>query len=183
MRIREYNASLDKRAESLVYYTEKQNSDMETKKNTRLLSLDTLRGFDMLFIMGFAPLVVALNALHPTAVGDVIAGHMRHVPWDGFTQHDMIFPLFLFIAGISFPFSLAKQRGSGSSDKHIYLRVFRRGVTLVLLGFLYNGFLQLNFPDVRLASVLGRIGLAWMFGAFIYMSLKKSVQYLSLIHI
>ena len=150
---------------------------METKKNTRLLSLDTLRGFDMLFIMGFAPLVVALNALHPTAVGDVIAGHMRHVPWDGFTQHDMIFPLFLFIAGISFPFSLAKQRGSGSSDKHIYLRVLRRGVTLVLLGFLYNGFLQLNFPDVRLASVLGRIGLAWMFGAFIYMSLKKSVQY------
>ena len=131
MRIREYNASLDKRAELLVYYTEKQNSDMETKKetkkNTRLLSLDTLRGFDMLFIMGFAPLVVALNALHPTAVGDVIAGHMRHVPWDGFTQHDMIFPLFLFIAGISFPFSLAKQRGSGSSDKHIYLRVFRRG--------------------------------------------------------
>ena len=68
---------------------------METKKNTRLLSLDTLRGFDMLFIMGFAPLVVALNALHPTAVGDVIAGHMRHVPWDGFTQHDMIFPPFL----------------------------------------------------------------------------------------
>ena len=80
----------------------------ETKKNTRLLSLDTLRGFDMLFIMGFAPLVIALNALHPTAVGDVIAGHMRHVPWDGFTQHDMIFPLFLFVAGISFPFSLAK---------------------------------------------------------------------------
>ena len=67
----------------------------ETKKNTRLLSLDTLRGFDMLFIMGFAPLVVALNALHPTAVGDVIAGHMRHVPWDGFTQHDMIFPVFI----------------------------------------------------------------------------------------
>ena len=30
---------------------------------------------------------------------------------------------------------------------------------------------------MRLASVLGRIGLAWMFGAFIYMSLKKSVQY------
>ena len=77
---------------------------METKKNTRLLSLDTLRGFDMLFIMGFAPLVVALNALHPTAVGDVIAGHMRHVPWDGFTQHDMIFPLF-------FPVFIGQAKG------------------------------------------------------------------------
>lgn len=149
---------------------------METKKNTRLLSLDTLWG-SICFLLWVRPVGSRLECLAPTAVGDVIAGHMRHVPWDGFTQHDMIFPLFLFIAGISFPFSLAKQRGSGSSDKHIYLRVLRRGVTLVLLGFLYNGFLQLNFPDVRLASVLGRIGLAWMFGAFIYMSLKKSVQY------
>ena len=47
---------------------------MEKKRDGRLLSLDTLRGFDMLFIMGFAPLVVALNECFPTAVGDVVAG-------------------------------------------------------------------------------------------------------------
>ena len=81
----------------------------ETKKNTRLLSLDTLRGFDMLFIMGFAPLVVALNALHPTAVGDVIAGHMRHVPWDGFTQYDI--PLVLVYRRYIFPVFIGQAKG------------------------------------------------------------------------
>ena len=111
MRIREYNASLDKRAELLVYYTEKQNSDMETKKetkkNTRLLSLDTLRGFDMLFIMGFAPLVVALNALHPTAVGDVIAARPvgRVYP----TRYDI--PLVLVYRRYIFPVFIGQAKG------------------------------------------------------------------------
>ncbi len=150
---------------------------MEIKRDGRLLSLDTLRGFDMLFIMGFAPLVVALNKWCPTAVGDVVAGHMSHVVWNGFTQHDMIFPLFLFIAGISFPFSLAKQRSKGIVPRKIKLRILRRGVTLVVLGMVYNGLFDLNFPEVRVASVLGRIGVAWMLGAYIYMYLKRSVQY------
>ena len=150
---------------------------MEKKRDGRLLSLYTLRGFDMLFIMGFAPLVVALNECFPTAVGDVVAGHMSHVEWNGFTQHDMIFPLFLFIAGVSFPFSLAKQRSKGATPREIGLRVLRRGITLVALGMVYNGIFDLNFPEVRVASVLGRIGVAWMFGTFIYMYLKKAVQY------
>lgn len=150
---------------------------MEEKRDGRLLSLDTLRGFDMLFIMGFAPLVIALNECFPTAVGDVVAGHMSHVEWNGFTQHDMIFPLFLFIAGVSFPFSLAKQRSKGAAPQEIGLRVLRRGITLVALGMVYNGIFDLNFPEVRVASVLGRIGVAWMFGTFIYMYLKKAVQY------
>ena len=150
---------------------------METKREERLLSLDTLRGFDMLFIMGFAPLVVALNRCYPTAVGDWLAGQMSHTAWHGFTQHDLIFPLFLFIAGISFPFSLAKQRSRGVPDRRIGLRVLRRGVTLVVLGMVYNGLLQFDFADLRVASVLGRIGVAWMVGAWIYMRLPKRLQY------
>ena len=112
---------------------------MDTKREERLLSLDTLRGFDMLFIMGFASWVVALNRCCPTEVGEWLAGQMSHTVWDGFTQHDLIFPLFLFIAGISFPFSLAKQRSRGMPDRRIGLRVLRRGVTLVVLGLVYNG--------------------------------------------
>lgn len=151
---------------------------MDTKREERLLSLDTLRGFDMLFIMGFAPLVVALNRCYPTEVGEWLAGQMSHTAWHGFTQHDLIFPLFLFIAGISFPFSLAKQRSRGVPDRRIGLRVLRRGVTLVVLGMVYNGLLQFDFADLRVASVLGRIGVAWMLGAWIYMRLSKRLQYL-----
>ncbi len=75
------------------------------KPSERLQSLDALRGFDMLFIMGFASLVVAVCGLWPNAVTDSIASQMGHASWDGFTHHDTIFPLFLFIAGVSFPFA------------------------------------------------------------------------------
>lgn len=90
------------------------------------------------------------------------------------TRYDI--PLVLVYRRYIFPVFIgqAKER----IERQTYLpEGFPPGCHLVLLGFLYNGFLQLNFPDVRLASVLGRIGLAWMLGAFIYMSLKKSVQY------
>ena len=134
----------------------------------RLLSLDTLRGFDMFFIMGFAGLVAALCRLWPGAFSDWMAAQMGHAEWDGFFHHDTIFPLFLFIAGVSFPFSLAKQRARGLSDARITAKVIRRGLTLVLLGLVYNGLFQLHFDTLRLPSVLGRIGLAWMFAALIY---------------
>ena len=88
----------------------------------------------MLFIMGFASLVVAVCGLWPNAVTDSIASQMGHASWDGFTHHDTIFPLFLFIAGVSFPFSLSKQRSLGLSTGTIYAKIVRRALTLVLLG-------------------------------------------------
>ena len=134
----------------------------------RLLSLDALRGFDMLFIMGFAGLVTALCKLCPGEFSDWMTAQMGHADWNGFFHHDTIFPLFLFIAGISFPFSLAKQREKGMSERSIYLKVIRRGLTLVALGFVYSGLFKLDFATLRLPSVLGRIGLAWMFAALLF---------------
>lgn len=140
------------------------------EKPQRLQSLDALRGFDMLFIMGFASLVIALCGLWPGAFTDALAASMRHPAWDGLSHHDTIFPLFLFIAGVSFPFSLAKQRSQGSPTGRIYARIIRRGLTLVLLGAIYNGLFQLDFEHLRWASVLGRIGLAWMFAAVLFLN-------------
>lgn len=138
----------------------------------RLQSLDALRGFDMLFIMGGGSFFVGLNTLFPNAFFGAIAGQMQHVQWDGFACYDMIFPLFLFIAGISFPFSLAKQREKNITEASIYKNIIRRGITLVLLGVLYGGILTVGFANARYASVLGRIGLAWMFAALIFMNTR-----------
>ena len=137
--------------------------------NERLLSLDALRGFDMLFIMGFAALVASLCTLWPNAFTDALALQMGHASWNGLTHHDTIFPLFLFIAGVSFPFSLAKQRAARLGEGSILRRVIRRGLTLVVLGMVYNGLFRFDFASLRVASVLGRIGLAWMFAALLYM--------------
>ena len=139
-------------------------------KNQRLMSLDTLRGFDMFFIMGLSGLIVSLCALWPNAFTAEIAQQMGHVKWNGLQHHDTIFPLFLFLAGVSFPFSLAKQRENGATTGKIYAKIFRRAAMLIFLGMVYNGLFQLDFANLRVASVLARIGLAWMGAALLFVN-------------
>ncbi len=139
----------------------------------RLLSLDTLRGFDMLFIMGLSSFIAAVCALFPEGSECTLAQNMSHVSWDGFRHHDTIFPLFLFIAGISFPFSYAKQLSAGASRRKIYLKIFKRAAVLILLGLVVNGLFKFHFDKLRVASVLGRIGLAWMFAALLFINFKR----------
>ena len=68
----------------------------QNEQGKRLLSLDALRGFDMLFIMGFSGLIRAICALFPNGKDCYLAQTMTHVKWDGLYHHDTIFPLFLF---------------------------------------------------------------------------------------
>ncbi len=138
----------------------------------RLYSLDALRGFDMFWIMGGEAIFAGLASLTGWPVLKWWAGQLEHVPWNGFHFYDMIFPLFLFIAGISFPFSLAKRAASDESRLAIYRHVIFRGLILVLLGILYNNGVRFNLGHLRYGSVLGRIGLAWMFAAIIFMNTK-----------
>lgn len=140
----------------------------------RLHSLDALRGFDMFWIMGGEGIFVALATLTGWPVLEWWAEQCEHVPWHGFHFYDMIFPLFLFIAGISFPFSMAKRIANNDSRKSIYKHVISRGLILVLLGILYNNGVKFTFDTLRYGSVLGRIGLAWMFAALIFMNTKLS---------
>ncbi len=141
------------------------------EKNGRLLSLDVLRGFDMSFIMGGEVVLICLASLFPGL--EFLGEQMLHSQWDGFTFYDLIFPLFLFLAGISFPFSMAKQLSNGKSKGSISLKVVKRGLILVLLGVVYNGLLQFDFETLRYASVLGRIGVAWMLASLLYIWLKR----------
>lgn len=146
------------------------------KTGERLESIDALRGFDMFFIMGLATLITAVCALFPEGNDCWLATQMRHVKWDGFRHHDTIFPLFLFLAGVSFPFSISKQRAKEASTKQIHFKIIRRGVTLILLGWVYSGLFNLDWANLRLFSVLGRIGLAWMLAALIYINTKPATR-------
>jgi len=145
-------------------------------KPKRLYSLDALRGFDMFWIMGGEGIFTGLATLTGWPVLKWWAGQLDHVPWHGFHFYDMIFPLFLFIAGISFPFSLAKRTAMNDSRKSIYKHVIFRGLILVLLGILYNNGVRFNLGELRYGSVLGRIGLAWMFAAIIFMNTKLTFR-------
>ena len=140
-----------------------------TTPPTRLLSLDALRGFDMLWIIGGGELSVALAKATNWNWLNWWAEQQRHVRWEGFHFEDLIFPLFMFIAGVAIPYALMGKLHHGYQKGQIVNKVVRRGLILVLLGFVYNGFFDLQFssPGFRFASVLGQIGLAYLFASLI----------------
>jgi predicted acyltransferase len=142
----------------------------------RLVSLDALRGFDMFWIAGGEWLVATLAAYTSWPVFLWAHRQMEHVAWNGFHFYDMIFPLFLFIAGISMPFSLGKRQQRGDSSRSIYLHLFTRLFLLVLLGAIYNGLLRFDFEHQRYASVLARIGFGGFFAAIIFLNTKPKAQ-------
>lgn len=149
---------------------------MQNTIDNRLASLDALRGFDMMFIMGVSSLIIAICSLFPNGADCALALQMQHAEWDGFRHHDTIFPLFLFIAGISFPFSYAKMQERGVLRWKIYRKIVTRCMVLFLLGLICNGLFKLHFDSIRIFSVLGRIGFAWMFAALMYINLGSRTR-------
>lgn len=150
--------------------------DYSPYSNKRLASLDALRGFDMLFIMGFASLVIAVCKLFPNGTASWIYQQMNHVDWNGLTHHDTIFPLFIFIAGLSFPFSYSKMQEKGKKRCQIYWKIFRRALILVVFGLICNGLLKFQFADLRYWSVLARIGVSWMFAALLFINFNPAIR-------
>ena len=139
----------------------------------RLMSLDALRGFDMFLIAGAENMTRRSAEYTDWEFLKRIETEFHHPQWNGFTFFDLIFPLFMFLAGVSFTFSLNKriERGEGLWPLHVH--VFTRGCSLILLGAICNGLLSLEFDNVIYCSVLGRIGLGYMFGALLAMHIKN----------
>ncbi|MEO2047372.1 MAG: DUF5009 domain-containing protein [Pirellulales bacterium] len=86
-----------------------------------------------------------------------------------FTFYDLIFPLFLFIAGVAMPYSIGRKLEENTPKAKLVANIIRRGLTLVLLGLIYQGLFKFDFNNLRYPSVLGRIGLAWMFAGLIFL--------------
>jgi len=156
-------------------------------KPARLLSLDALRGFDMFWIMSGEHVIHALAKATNWPVLLWMSAQLHHTEWNGITFYDMIFPLFLFIAGVSMPYSFHNKMDKagvsnpmdlpGADKKKIYVSMIRRTLILLFLGVVVNGLFKFNgLENTRIASVLGRIGLAWFFAGLIYMNFNLRGQ-------
>src|SRR5579859_123522 len=163
-------------------------------KTPRLYSLDALRGFDMFWIMSGEQIVHALAKTTGWPLFTILSGQLHHTVWNGFTFYDMIFPLFLFIAGAALPFSLDKtiqQAGvpaahtlPAAQKRKLVGRMLRRTLILILLGCIVNGALRFNgLENTRFPSVLGRIGIAWFLAGLIYLGggLRWQIGWFSLL--
>ncbi|MBN09493.1 MAG: DUF5009 domain-containing protein [Flavobacteriaceae bacterium] len=143
----------------------------------RLYSLDALRGFDMFWIIGAERIFHTYSEIKPTSFWVGLSNQFIHPTWHGFSFYDLIFPLFLFLAGVATPYSIGKQMEMGRDKMDLLIRIIKRGLILVLLGVVYNNGLELKpIDEIRFGSVLGRIGLAYMFANIIYLFFNQKKQ-------
>ena len=137
----------------------------------RLLALDALRGFDMMWILGADAIAAALAKIGGGAPVRLLAAQMEHVPWAGFHFYDLIFPLFVFMAGAAIPFSLDRMVAHGGAGR-AFRRVAWRTGWLYALGLLYYGGFATPLTELRLLGVLQRLALCYGAAGGLYLCLR-----------
>jgi predicted acyltransferase len=138
----------------------------------RLVSLDALRGFDMFWILGMEELAAAVGKATDAPWAQVVASQLSHVPWDGFHFLDLIFPLFVFIAGVSSVFSLEKSlavRGRAATFRKLLVRA----LVLYALGLWCYGGISKGVEEIRWLGVLQRIAIAGFAAGSAYLFLGR----------
>lgn len=135
-------------------------------KPGRVLSLDIFRGLTVAFM------IMVNNQRFPAFPA------LKHMPWDGCTPTDLVFPFFLFIVGVSMWFSYRKQ--NHELNKGTVWRLFKRGSLIFLVGLALHWFPFYDFSagqwispaNIRIMGVLQRIGIAFFVGGVFALWLK-----------
>src|SRR5512133_3936028 len=83
----------------------------DPKQSQRLMSVDALRGFDMFFIVGGSWVITGLAQALGGPV-EFFNTQFEHVRWEGIHFEDLIWPLFMFLVGVSIPLSIAKRKAA-----------------------------------------------------------------------
>ncbi|MDB6058174.1 MAG: hypothetical protein JWO95_2018 [Verrucomicrobiales bacterium] len=144
----------------------------------RLLCLDALRGFDMFWIVGGDQLIRAFHKISDIPLTRTLFDQMEHaadeqkviaskpgpVEWAGFHFYDLMFPLFVFMVGISIVYSVPRmleERGRAATIG----RIIKRSALLVFFGVVYMAW---GYGGFWLAGVLQRIGTSYLFAALLF---------------
>ena len=104
----------------------------------RLASIDLLRGLTIGFMI-----LVNNNG------GEQAFGIFKHADWNGFTPTDLVFPMFLFLVGVSIAVSTPARLQGGASRASLLAHAVRRSAILFLLGVVVNSFPFFHFDVMR----------------------------------
>jgi len=150
---------------------------LAVQTSRRIVSLDALRGFNFIWILGGDGAVLALAQMAKgkgdvvEAVGAALGAQMTHVAWEGFRFYDLIFPLFIFIMGVAIALSVPRLvEREGLAGAHF--RVLRRALILYVLGLVYYGGISGHWSDIRWLGVLQRIALCYLFGSLLFLHIR-----------
>ena len=156
-------------------YTRFLNNDtyMKLIQKERLASLDILRGADMFLLLFIGPVVKKIFGVCPGRPS-WLTGQFHHVSWEGFAMWDIIMPLFLFMSGITIPFSMARYKTGLRPDRAFYLKLLRRFCLLFALGWIVQGNL-LSF-DWKMftpySNTLQTIAVGYLITALLFVNLS-----------
>jgi predicted acyltransferase len=123
----------------------------------RLQSLDVFRGLT----------IAAMLLVNNPGSWSHVYRPLEHVPWDGWTPTDLVFPFFLFIVGITTTFSLGGLIERGASGRDLFRKVLTRSILIFALGLALQGFPEYDFGTIRVPGVLQRIALSYLVAAAI----------------
>ncbi len=149
----------------------------------RIVSIDALRGFTMLFIIGGGGFFSSFYKVWPNSFTENLAKNMDHAGWEGFYFLDLIFPLFLFLVGLILPIVILGRLERGESPRRMYRHILKRTLVLIFLGLVNYGLLRCDWATMRWSSVLGRIGICYFIASLLLIHTNWRTQALVVIAI
>jgi predicted acyltransferase len=151
---------------------------MKSSISQRLESLDVLRGFDLLLLVGLESVMHHLSEAINTASFHSFMWCFSHVNWEGFSTWDLVMPLFMFMSGITIPFALSRYKQEANKVL-VYKRILKRVVLLWIFGMMCQGnLLALNPERIYFYSnTLQTIAVGYLISAllFLHTSIKTQV--------
>lgn len=142
----------------------------------RIVSIDALRGFTMLFIIGGGGFFASFYKVWPNSFTETLAKNMEHAGWEGFYFMDLIFPLFLFLVGLILPTVILRRLEKGETPRQMYLHILKRTLVLIFLGLVNYGLLRCDWATMRWSSVLGRIGICYFVASILLIHTNWRIQ-------
>lgn len=139
-------------------------------RGPRWASVDVLRGLA----------VAAMLLVNNPGDWDHVWAPLRHASWHGFTPTDFVFPLFLFIVGVSLTLALEPALERGAARAPLQRAMLVRALRIVLLGLALHALAWwwLDKPHFRPFGVLQRIGLCVALAAPLALHTRARTQWL-----
>ena len=148
-----------------------------TPVSKRLSSIDALRGFDMLWIIGGGEVLIQLAKALPNSFTTRLARNFDHA-YGTFRFYDLIMPLFLFVVGVVMPVAFRKRIDKGKDNRSIYRHVISRVIKLYILGLIASGhLLDFNLSTLHLwTDTLHAIAVGYLVSSVLILEVKIKWQ-------
>jgi predicted acyltransferase len=140
-----------------------------TESPQRLVFLDVVRGLTVAFMI----------LVNNNGSEEVAYWPLKHADWNGWTPTDLVFPIFIFLVGISIVFSTASRMARGEAKSALLMHAFRRAAIIFALGILIHGFPHYPLATLRIYGVLQRIAVCYLVASILYLWDRRVVTLVS----